>query len=70
MPRFSRVLGIRAATARKLATLLYHLLKYKEEYIEVDRTVYEQKFRRYRLTRLRRQAEELGCQIVEVKHAA
>jgi transposase len=58
------------ATARKLATILYHLLKYKEEYIEVDRILYEERFRRYRLSRLRRQAEELGCQIVELKEAA
>ena len=58
------------ATARKLATILYHLLKYKEEYIEVDRLQYEEQFRRARLNRLRRQAEELGCQIVELKEAA
>jgi 20S proteasome alpha/beta subunit len=58
------------ATARKLATLVYHLLKYKEEYIEVDSAVYEQRFRRFRLNRLRRQAEELGCEIVETKAAA
>lgn len=58
------------ATARKLATLLYHLLKYKEEYIQVDRLEYEEKFRRARLNRLRRQAEELGCHIVELKEAA
>ncbi len=48
------------ATARKLATLVYHLLKYREEYIDVDRVAYEQKFRRQRLSRLRRQAEELA----------
>jgi transposase len=53
------------ATARKLATLVYHLLKYREEYIDVDRVAYEQKFRRQRLSRLRRQAEELGCDIVQ-----
>ena len=58
------------ATARKLATILYHLLKYKEEYIEVDRLQYEERFRRARLSRLRRQAEELGCHIVELKEAA
>ena len=58
------------ATARKLATILYHLLKYKEEYIEVDRLQYEERFRRARLNRLRRQAEELGCHIVELKEAA
>jgi transposase len=58
------------ATARKLATLVYHLLKYKEEYIDVDRLLYEEKFRRCRLNRLRKQAEELGCQIVPLEAAA
>jgi hypothetical protein len=58
------------ATARKLATIVYHLLKYKEEYIDVDRVVYEEKFRRYRVGRLRRQAEELGFEITEIKAAA
>ena len=58
------------ATARKLATIVYHLLKYKEEYIDVDRVVYEEKFRRYRVSRLRRQAEELGYKITEIKEAA
>ena len=58
------------ATARKLATIVYHLLKYKEEYIDVDAVIYEEKFRRSRLVRLRKQAEELGFQIVEKKEAA
>jgi len=58
------------ATARKLATIVYHLLKYKEEYIDVDAVIYEEKFRRSRLVRLRKQAEELGFQVVEKKEAA
>ena len=58
------------ATAHKLATILYHLLKYKEEYIDVDRVVYEAKFRRYRVSRLRKQAAELGYEMVELKEAA
>lgn len=58
------------ATARKLATIIYHLLKYKEEYIDVDRHVYEEKFRRYRVGRLRKQAAELGFEIVELKGTA
>jgi transposase len=58
------------ATARKLATLVYHLLKYKEEYIEVDRAAYEEKFRRSRLVRLRKQAQELGFEIIEHKEVA
>jgi transposase len=58
------------ATARKLATILYHLLKYKEEYIDVDRAVYEERFRRHRLNRLRKQAAELGCDIVPTTQTA
>ena len=58
------------ATARKLATILYHLLKYREEYIDVDRVAYEEKFRRYRVGRLRKQAAELGYEMVELKQAA
>jgi transposase len=58
------------ATARKLATVIYHLLKYKEDYIDVDRLIYAQKFRRSRLARLRKQAQELGFELVETKQAA
>jgi transposase len=58
------------ATARKLATIVSHLLKYKEEYIDVDRLAYEEKFRRYRISRLRKQAAELGYEIVDLKAAA
>lgn len=58
------------ATARKLATVIYHLLKYQEEYIDVDRLVYETKIRKVRLNKLKKQAEELGFQLVEMKKAA
>ena len=57
--------GANTATAHKLAIIIYHLLKYKEPYIDVDRILYEEKFRRCRLSRLRKQAEELGFQLVE-----
>jgi transposase len=57
--------GANTATARKLATVIYHLLKYKEDYIDVDRILYEEKFRRCRLSRLRKQAQELGFQLTE-----
>jgi transposase len=58
------------ATAHKMATIVYHLLKYKEEYIDVDRLLYEEKFRRGRIARLRKQAKELGFEIIETKQAA
>jgi transposase len=58
------------ATARKLACLIYHLLKYKEEYIDVDRLVFLEKIRKHRIGRLRKQAEELGLQVIEPQLAA
>ena len=62
--------GANTATARKLAALVYHLLKYKEEYIDVDQLLYSQKILKNRIARLRKQADELGLQITEKKHPA
>jgi transposase len=58
------------ATARKLACLIYHLLKYREPYIEVDRLLYEEKLQRQRLAKLKKLATELGFELVENKNAA
>jgi transposase len=58
------------ATAHKLATLIYHLLKYKEEYIDVDRLPYEEKIRGNRLVRVRKQADELGFELVQKTQTA
>jgi hypothetical protein len=58
------------ATARKLACLIYHLLKYREPYIEVDRLVYEARIQRCRLARLKKLAAELGYELTEYKQAA
>jgi transposase len=62
--------GANTATARKLACIVYHLLKYKEEYIDVDQLVFLEKMQRQRVARLRKQAEELGMQLVEKQQAA
>jgi transposase len=62
--------GANTATARKLACLVYHLLKYKEEYIDVDHLVFTEKIRSQRINRLRKQAEELGFQLSELQQAA
>jgi len=62
--------GANTATAHKLAALVYHLLKYKEEFIDVDRLVYESKLYRIRLSKLRKHAQELGMEVVEKKEAA
>jgi transposase len=62
--------GANTATARKLACLVYHLLKYKEEYIDVDHLLLMEKMRKQRIARLRKQAEELGLQVTEIQQAA
>jgi len=62
--------GANTATARKLACLVYHLLKYKEGYIEVDQLVFMEKIRTQRINRLRKQAEELGMRLTEMPVAA
>jgi transposase len=62
--------GANTATARKLACMIYHLLKYKEEYIDVDHLIFMERMRRTRINRLRKQAQELGLEIVEKQIAA
>jgi hypothetical protein len=53
------------ATARKLACMIYHLLKYKEEYIDVDCLIYQEKIRKSRLAKLNKQAQELGFELIK-----
>ena len=62
--------GANTATARKLACLIYHLLKYREHYIDVDHLVFVEKIRTQRLNRLRKQAAELGMELTEIPKAA
>lgn len=58
------------ATARKLACIIYHLLKHKEPYVDVNRVIYETKIRAQRISRVRKQAQELGLQLVETQEPA
>jgi transposase len=58
------------ATARKLACVVYHMLKYQENYLPLDVALYELKAQEQRMKWLRRQAHELGCELVESKQAA
>jgi transposase len=62
--------GANTATARKVACLVYHLLRYKEEFIDVDQLVLVDKIRKQRTARLRKQAEELGMELVQKQPAA
>jgi hypothetical protein len=58
------------ATARKLACVVYHLLKYQEDYRPLDVEAYELRAKEQRLSRLRRQARELGLELVAQKQPA
>ena len=48
------------ATARKLACLIYHLLKYKQPYQEPDPVTYQLRLKKSTLAKLQRQATALG----------
>src|SRR6266404_1201959 len=58
------------ATAHKLACVIYHMLKYQEEFVPLDVLVYEFKAQERRMRHLRKQAEELGCELIEKQQAA
>jgi transposase len=48
------------ATARKLACLIYHLLKYKQPYQEPDPAIYQLRLQKSALSKLQKQAASLG----------
>jgi len=58
------------ATARKLACVIYHLMKYKEEFVFLDTTKYEEQATNHRLSRLRKEAKSLGFQLTEYQRVA
>jgi len=58
--------GANTATARKLATVVYHLLKTKEPFIDRDLLVYEARVFRHKLARIKHQAKTLGYELVQI----
>jgi transposase len=52
------------ATARKLACIVYHLLKYKDRYREPDPATYQLKLHNATLSKLQKQAAVIGYQLV------
>lgn len=58
------------ATAHKLACVIYHMLKYQEEYLPVDVLVNDLRAQERKLKQLRSEAEKLGYQVVEIQKAA
>jgi transposase len=57
--------GANTATARKIGTVVYHLLKTKEPFIERDLLAYEARVYRHKLARLKKQAKTLGFELVQ-----
>ena len=58
------------ATARKLACVIYHLLKYREEFQWVEPKAYETDAREHHLKRLKKEAKRLGFDLVELQAVA
>jgi len=58
------------ATARKLACVVYHMLKKKSAYQPMDPIEYARKIEKHRFSKLQKQATELGYQLVEVQAQA
>lgn len=58
------------ATGRKIACVIYHLLKYREEFVLLDTSVYEVKAQEHRLRRLKKEAQAMGYDLLENQHVA
>ena len=53
------------ATARKLATLIYRLLRWGQPYVDEGAEAYERRYQTIRLTMLKAKAQQLGYQLVQ-----
>jgi len=54
------------ATARKLATLVYRLLRWGQPYVDEGAAAYENRYRQHRIARLAATAKQLGYQLTPV----
>jgi transposase len=52
------------ATAHKIARTVYHMLKYRTQYIDPGQDYYEQKYRDRVVKNLQRKGNELGKKLV------
>lgn len=58
------------ATARKLACIVYHMLKYRQEFVALDMGKYEAHAKAHRVRYLKREAKKLGFELLETEAAA
>jgi hypothetical protein len=54
------------ATARKLATYIYRMLRYGQDYVDIGEQAYEAQFQHRRLRQLTTSAKSLGYTLVPV----
>ena len=54
------------ATARKIATLLYRMLRYGQDYVDEGAKAYDQRFEQRRLISITASALDLGFQLVPI----
>lgn len=52
------------ATAHKLARIVYHMLKYRDEYIDPGQNYYQQQYQARLIKNLQRKAKELGMELI------
>jgi transposase len=52
------------ATARKLACIIYHMLKYQDDFVLLDKDQYDERAKVARLRRLKKEAQALGMDLV------
>lgn len=57
------------ATARKLATLIFRMLRYGQDYVDIGEEAYEEQFKQNRLAALKSTAMSLGYKIVPTEEA-
>lgn len=55
------------ATAHKLAKLIYRMLKYGEQYVARGQDEYEKHYRERQIKNLKRQAKNLGCEVLMIE---
>jgi len=56
-------------TAHKLAILIYRMLKYGRDYVDIGQAQYDSQFKEWALRALARRANEFGLQLVTYPEA-